>query len=56
MKKRAVAVNGAIRVKGSTDALVDKITRGSSGTDVDVDLVTLSKKGLSNRKEPCKDH
>ena len=48
MKKRAVIINGAIRVQGNTDTLVNKIIQGSSGTDVEVDLVTLREKKVGN--------
>ena len=48
MKKRAVIINGAIRVNGNTDTLVNQIIQGSSGTDVEVDLVTLREKKVGN--------
>lgn len=48
MKKRAIIINGAIRVKGNTDALVNKIIEGSSDTDVKVNLVPLREKKVGN--------
>jgi multimeric flavodoxin WrbA len=48
MKKRTVIINGAIRAKGNTDTLVNKIIEGSSATDVEVHLVTLREKKVGN--------
>jgi multimeric flavodoxin WrbA len=48
VKKRAIIINGAIRTKGNTDALVNKIIEGSSATDVEVNLVTLREKKVGN--------
>jgi multimeric flavodoxin WrbA len=48
MKKRAIIINGAIRAKGNTDALVNKVIEGSSATDVEANLVTLREKKVGN--------
>jgi multimeric flavodoxin WrbA len=48
MNKRAIIINGAIRAKGNTDALVNKIIEGSSAADVEVNLVTLREKKVGD--------
>jgi len=48
MNKRALIVNGAIRVKGNTDTLVNKIRESSANTELKVDLVTLREKTVGN--------
>ena len=48
MKKRAIIINGAIRAKGNTDTLVNKIIEGSSATNIEADLVILREKTVGN--------
>ena len=48
MKKRAIIINGAIRAKGNTDTLVNKIIEGSSATDIEINLVALREKQVEN--------
>jgi multimeric flavodoxin WrbA len=48
MTKRAIIINGAIRAKGNTDALINKMIEGSSASDVEVNLVTLREKKVGN--------
>jgi multimeric flavodoxin WrbA len=48
MKKRAIIINGAIRAKGNTDTLVNKIIEGSSTTNIEANLVILREKKVGN--------
>ena len=48
MKKRAIIINGAIRIKGNTDSLVSGIIEGASETDVEINLVTLRELNVGN--------
>ena len=48
MKKRAIIINGAIRIKGNTDSLVAKIIEGAAETDVEVNHVTLREQNVGN--------
>jgi multimeric flavodoxin WrbA len=48
VNRRVLIVNGAIRVKGNTDILVNKIMEGSANTEVKIDLVTLREKRVGN--------
>jgi multimeric flavodoxin WrbA len=48
MNKKAIIINGAIRAKGNTDTIVNKIIAGSSGTNVEANLVILREKTVGN--------
>ncbi|MBI3814261.1 MAG: flavodoxin family protein [Nitrospinae bacterium] len=48
MSKTALIINGTTRINGNTDILVEKIIEGSIKTNVDVRLIELRKKNITN--------
>ena len=48
MKKRAVIINGAIRINGNTDSLVTGIIEGASDTDLEINVVILRELNVGN--------
>ncbi|MFH2046037.1 MAG: flavodoxin family protein [Pseudomonadota bacterium] len=48
MKNKAIIINGALRIKGNTDSLVNWIIEGAAESDVEIDLMTLRELSIGN--------
>jgi multimeric flavodoxin WrbA len=53
MAESILIVNGATRINGNTDILVGKIIDGAKNAGLNLNLVELKNKNISNESKEC---